>query len=452
MSTAAQQNAMMLASLLGVGEAEAAEKLKRTVLITAEAGWKTRWGNEVGALLGRTLLVQMEPVAKAPDLELVVGEVEPKTEAKRLFTDIERVGFVVATEPQRLRKAEPHRLYCAAAACAAAAASLRSAIDEPALPEVRLPIRLDFSQLGVPAGALERGLDLTGAVMAGAGAVAHGFLQAARHVGLRGELTIVDPKTVKGGILNRCLYLQQGDVDSDKAKALALRAQGDFPDLRLMPVVVDFRDFVRDLPRPPETVFVTVDSRPARRSIQLEAPHRIVDASTTDVRGVVLHSNTLPTDQACLACIYRHVPEEFAREKSIAEGLGVDLATVQSGFIDEAAAQRIVATHPAIDPAAIIGMAYDSLFRQLCSEQALATPEGRQVLAPFAFVSAWAGVLMTVEMLRSFAGERSTNYWSVDPWNVPLARTRTLRPKHDGCQFCSNPAVRNVVAALWGYP
>jgi hypothetical protein len=447
MSTAAQQNAMMLASLLGVGEAEAAEKLGRAVLITAEAGWKARWARDVGALLGRTLVVESEPISSSPNLELVVGEVQPRSGAKRLFADMDSSGLVVATEFQCRQKSEPHGLFATAGACAAAAASLWGAINDPALPEVRLPLRLDFNQLGVPPDALNRGLNLKGAVMAGAGAVAHGFLHAARHVSLRGELTIVDPKTVKGGILNRCLYLEQRDVDSDKATALALRAQPHFPDLHLLPAVTDFRDFVKS--QTPETVFVTVDSRSARRSIQLEVPHRIVDASTTDVRGVVVHSNTLPTDHACLACIYRHVPEEFARENSIAEGLGIDLATVRSGYIDESAARRIVRIHPTVDSTGIIGMAYDSLFRQLCSEQALATPEGRQVLAPFAFVSAWAGVLMTVEMLRSFAGERSTNYWSVDPWNVPLARARTLRPKHDSCQFCSNPAVGHVIASLW---
>src|SRR5690606_24266526 len=132
---------------------------------------------------------------------------------------------------------------------------------------------------------------------------------------------------------------------------------------------------------PPETVFVTVDSRLVRRSIQLEVPHRIVDASTTDVRGVVVHSNMLPTDHACLACIYRHVPEENVRERSIAEGLGVDLADVRGGLISEEVALRIVRTHPSINLSAITGIAFDSLFRQLCAEQALATPEGRQVLA-----------------------------------------------------------------------
>jgi molybdopterin/thiamine biosynthesis adenylyltransferase len=309
---------------------------------------------------------------------------------------------------------------------------------------------LDYTQLGIPEGALDRPINVGSAVIAGAGAVAHAFLRAARHLDIRGELAIVDPKTVQAGILNRCLYLQEDDVGGDKASVLAQRAQPDFPHLRLAPHVMDFKAYVRALGHPPETVFVTVDSRHVRRSIQLEVPRRIVDASTTDVRGVVVHSNLLPTAHACLACIYRHVPEEHAREQSIAEGLGVTLADVRSGLITTAVAARIAQTHPALNPAAITGLAFDSLFRQLCSEQVLATPEGRQVLAPFAFVSAWAGVLQTIEMLRSFASTARTNYWSVDPWNLPIARSRTLRPRHPECQFCSKPEYTPVIQDLWG--
>ncbi|MGH2173968.1 hypothetical protein ACQ1Z4_14780, partial [Enterococcus faecalis] len=60
-------------------------------------------------------------------------------------------------------------------------------------------------------------------------------------------------------------------------------------------------------------VFVTVDSRPARRSIQTDMPLEIFDASTTDVTAVVAHNHRQPTGYACLSCIYPHIPEEDAR-------------------------------------------------------------------------------------------------------------------------------------------
>ena len=43
-------------------------------------------------------------------------------------------------------------------------------------------------------------------VLVGAGAVANGFLRAARHLDISGGLTIADPKLVGSGNLNRCLY------------------------------------------------------------------------------------------------------------------------------------------------------------------------------------------------------------------------------------------------------
>ncbi|MDO9440408.1 MAG: ThiF family adenylyltransferase, partial [Beijerinckiaceae bacterium] len=404
MSTAAQQNAMMLASLIGVDEAKAGERLARTVLITAPPGDKSDWAAEIGEVLGRTVSVRFEQAGPAPDVELIIASAVPRTSAACLYADMGSAAAVASLEPVAKLSGRPHGLLAAAAACAVTAAAVHTVIAAGSLPHVRFPMRLDFAQLGIPGGVIGRPLYIGQAVMAGAGAVAHAFLWAARHLDIRGEVTIVDPKTVQPGILNRCLYLRPEDIGRDKATVLAERAQPAFPGLRLRPHVGDFRSFVKPLPHPPETVFVTVDSRHVRRSIQEEAPRRIVDASTTDASGVVVHSNLLPTESACLACIYRHVPEEHARERSIAEGLGVELADVRSGLITPEIARRIVLTHPTISGEAIVGLAFDSLFRQLCSEQALATPEGRQVLAPFAFVSAWAGVLQAVETMRSFAG------------------------------------------------
>ena len=54
-------------------------------------------------------------------------------------------------------------------------------------------------------------------------------------------------------------------------------------------------------------------------------------------------------------------------------------------------------------------MAFDSLFKQLCAEQALLMPTGAQVLAPFAFVSNLAGALVALELARFDAGQLVSN-------------------------------------------
>lgn len=448
---AQQQNAMMLASLLGIGEDEAAERLNATVLITTEDSWKALWAGELEALLRRTVTTRRTAGGAVPDVEVVVGRAMARTHARPVFVDLDEKGVTVTGVSSAKRgSGRPHGLFAAAAACAATAAVLRVALDDPGMPDVRMPLSLAFDDLGVPCDAIERPLILKDAFLAGAGAVAHGFLHAARHLDLRGELSIVDPKPVAAGVLNRCLYLQEEDVDRDKAEALASRAQPHFPALRLVPVVDDFRQVVRRPEGPPELVFTTVDSRAVRRSIQMEMPHRIVDGSTTDATGVIVHSNTLPTEQACLACIYRHVPQEDARERAIAEALGVDQAVLRNVYIDEATANQIAARYPGkVDAAEIVGLAYDTMFRRLCGQQAITTAEGRQVLAPFAFVSCWAGVLMTVELLRMAHGGYPTNYWSVDPWNGPVGRARTVRGKAENCPFCSLPGLQAAIRGQW---
>jgi hypothetical protein len=71
------------------------------------------------------------------------------------------------------------------------------------------------------------------------------------------------------------------------------------------------------------------------------------------------------------------------------------------------------------------------------------------VLTPFAFVSALAGALLAVELVRQTTASADTNYWQVDPWRAPLARMRRKRSKVPNCEFCSRPEADAVVRDLW---
>lgn len=446
---AMRENVRMLAALMGVDEEEAGERLDRTVLVTvAGDAASSAWAAEIGSLLVRTIGVTTHDDRRAC-VELVVGSTQPRSGLPRIYAAIDADAARVARDPVKVSAGRPHPLFAAVAACSAAAAVLVLAIEAEGLRKVELPLTVRFDQLGVEVSALDRGIDLDGCVMVGAGAVAHGFLRALRHVSPRGTLPIVDPKKVGPGNPNRCLYLTEKDVNRNKAEALADNAAPDFGALTLVPHVETFHDYVarEGVQR---TAIVTVDSRRVRRSIQAEAPGEVLDASTTDITAVVVHSHRQPTEHACLSCIYRHVPDENARELAIADGLGIGLEMVKQNLISAEAAALIAGIHPGIEASDLKGKAYDTLFRELCAEQALRTPEGRQVLAPFAFVSALAGALLVIEMIRARVGAATTNYWQVDPWNPPVARLRRLRPKLDDCEFCSKPQVQAVLRQLWG--
>ncbi|MBB6305599.1 ThiF family adenylyltransferase [Rhizobium leucaenae] len=446
MTTVGQENARMLASLLGIEEADAAERLDKTVLVTVAPGFAVA-GSEVSELLERTIRVVRSDEGK-PDLELVIGSVEPATSGPHLFASLNQRGVTIDAASLRHSNEYVHPLLKALAACHIAAASLHRVIGSSSLPRLGLPLSVDFAELGIPERGLATPFDISGAVLVGGGAVGNGFLRALRHLQVRGTLPIVDPKVVGEGNPNRCLYFTGDHVGLPKAPTLAQAAQRDFPALKLEAHACTFGELVAKT-GPVDTAIVTVDSRRARRSLQKEIPRRVVDASTTDARAVIVHSHSQPTDDACLACIYRHVPDEHARERSIAEGLGIDIETVREGFISADAAARIAKAHFSVEANTIIGKAYDTLFKELCSVQALLTPEGRQVLAPFAFVSALAGVLLVVELLRSNHQAATTNYWTVDPWGAPISRLRRLRPRVPDCEFCADDDARSVAHSLW---
>jgi molybdopterin/thiamine biosynthesis adenylyltransferase len=374
------ENARMLAALLGVDEDEAAERLQRRVLVTAAAGLATAWAREIAGLLERTVMLTDDPAAA--DVELVVGGASPRSAAPSVYAAIDAELAIISRTPVAgLSGATPHPLFAMVCACGATAAVLNAAVKDARLPPTPDPLQVRLADLGLPDVRGLPPIDLTGGVLVGAGAVAHGFLKALRHLPVQGRLDVLDPKTVGASNPNRCLYLTHADVGDPKAEALVEHAAGDFLHLELLPEVGEFKDYAAARAKVPLAI-VTVDSRRARRQIQKFVPGRVLDASTTDVRGVVVHSHVQPTPGACLACIYQHVPDEAARERSIAEGLGISLAEVKQGFIDAAVAEKICRTHPGLNPQTLVGKAFDTLFRELCGAQALRTLKGGRYLRP----------------------------------------------------------------------
>lgn len=217
------------------------------------------------------------------------------------------------------------------------------------------------------------------------------------------------------GNLNRQIWFETDDIGRHKADRLVARAQPFFPHL-----VLDARrsrlQAVAEKSEAPwlKTLIVTVDSRRARRALQNECPGEVFDASTTDIREVVLHYHKQPTSAACLSCIYEPDAEETSREQHIAEHLGVSLAEVRSERISAASARIIAARFPRLSQEEIERTAYDTLFKRLCGEGALTTLEGQRLVGPFAFVSVLAGTLLAIEVVRRRAlGSHvlTDNYW-----------------------------------------
>lgn len=459
LTTGAQrQNAATLAAALGLAEAKAAELLDLTVLVTAEPTDPTALAlaSDVVELLGRTVReVTLEVPTSFVSAELVIGAASGRTGAKQVFLQVGAHGATMyQDQPASAMPCAPkHRLLCAWIACYACAVMLNRAIDADLPFNLPSPFKLPFAVLGLDLEALDQTVDIGHAYLAGAGAIGNGLLWAGRHLDLRGCLEIVDDDEADSGNLNRQIWFHDPDIGASKAERLAYHAQPFFPHLTLIPrpsrlQALQERSAGPWLPR----LIVAVDSRRARRALQNEFPGEVFDASTTDIREVVVHYHRQPTDSACLSCIYAPDPVEFSRETHISEHLGVSVEEVRSERVTAAAAARIHVRFPHLEVGRLVGLAYDSLFRSLCGEGSLKAATQREQTAPFAFVSCLAGVLLALELVRRLGRQGSEgdfNYWRISAWHPPLARRRRLRARQPDCVFCSNTTLRAVNASLW---
>ena len=457
---ARRENALTLAAALGISVDSASEALDVDIVVSADLtdAVAADIAKHVYDLLQRTVRrARMTGTDDKTHAELVIGPARAQTKGQLLYLYVDEATASFTSRPGRPRPCAPIPPLCRLIiACYAAAAMVYRATGS-ALPfTMNDPLVVSFQELGIELDALAAPIDLGHAYLAGAGAIGNGLLWAARYLDLHGRLEIVDDDHVTSGNLNRQIWFQTDDITKPKAEQLASLAQPYFPSLQLMPR----RCRLQDLPERSDTpwlsrLIVAVDSRRARRELQNEFPGEVFDASTTDIREVVIHHHQQLTTHACLSCIYEPDDAEFSREHHIAEHLGVSVEEVRSERISPKSAAVIAERYPGLTATDITAVAYDSLFKTLCSTGRLGALTDKRLLAPFAFVSVLAGALLAVELVRHL-GPRprpaESNYWRISPWHSPLARRRILRARQLHCGFCANRVKSVVNRQLWGRP
>ena len=459
MLTAAENN-RTLAAALGIDEEHAARLLDIDVAITIEDGniVARQLATDLSQLLRRTVrsvTLTSQQTAK-PAVEVVVGATSPITRAPSVWADLTASRLTISKKQGwHGTREDVHPSLILLSACYTAGAALRTAIGSEFPFPFSDPLVVDFSDLfGPDLSWLSDPIELGECYLAGAGAIGNGFLWALRRVQVHGILHITDPDTISDGNLNRCAWFTDADVGAYKADRLTALAQPYFPSLRLVPHAVA----LQDVPAAKQggawlkRLIVGVDSRRARRNLQLEIPGEVFDASTTGIAEIVLHHHRAPTNTACLSCIYVQEDGERSHERHVADALGVSLEDVKLLHVSPQAAKKIALRYPHLHSRHLIGLAYDSLFKQLCGQGALQSTADRQVLAPFGFASVLAGTYIALECayrLHHRHDELRFNYWRASPWCAPMLQLRVRRPKHERCEFCQQDLLQQVTRQLW---
>jgi len=456
------ENARTLASLLGLTQNEAAPLLEIAIAVTADPadGAAMVIAGHIQKLLARTVAsARVNGALKSAAAEIVVGAATPsRPDAVRVRVSSETMEIGTSIPAHAVAQGI-HPILLLVASCYATGFVLKRVFG--ARLKVPGPAASDTFTFPMNAIAgsnptwLSTGFRLENTYLAGAGAIGNGFIYAMSLLPVSGILVIADSDTVSEGNLNRCLWFTSTDVGMSKARRLAENAQPYLHQLELVPKATTLQEIGKESTSDHwlNRLIVAVDSRRGRRRLQNEVPREVFDASTTGVVECVIHHHIQPTDKACLACVYHEAADELARERHIAATLGVGLEDVKQQYISGEVANRIRERYPDVPKERIEGQAYDSLFKALCGEGHLLSPENRQVLAPFAFVSVLAGAYLAIELSRRLVLGRPAhdfNYWRVSPWAPPNSDLKQVRGRHQQCEFCSQPALLRTAHALWG--
>jgi hypothetical protein len=115
-------------------------------------------------------------------------------------------------------------------------------------------------------------------------------------------------------------------------------------------------------------------------------------------------------------------------------------------------ATLIAEKYPHLAMEHVLGRAFDSVFRELCSAGQL-RDSSATVLAPFPFISGLAGVLLYFEFIQSlrpdiFGPFQTYNYTRLNPLFPPNPECRELRRSRADCS-CQQREVRDLFSSLW---
>ncbi len=295
--------------------------------------------------------------------------------------------------------------------------------------------------------------------VAGIGAVGTAFLFAlSAHGQMTGAFRLIDEDGVEPRNLGNYSLFSEEDLGKKKTVRAKMLLDGLHLPAQFASVPQKLQDHVNQqtLLEPGfkiEKLISAPDRRETRRQFQGLLPRRVWDASTGP-DDLVLHHNDFNPELACLACVYNVVPDEDAHLRHVADVLNLPRERVRAGQqITKADAERIRQRYPQLADAELVGRAYDSVFKELCSSGQLRI-EDEVVLTPFPFISALAGILLYFDFLQSlrpdmFRAHQDYNYLRLSPFYQPNPAYRLLRAARSDCPVCRNPTVRRVFERLW---
>jgi hypothetical protein len=359
---------------------------------------------------------------------------------------------------------------CGAAACIAVSMLFRHVFraslgNLPDLPDTNVSIL--HLQLDGPTNPPIGDVILDDVVLAGLGAIGNGCIWALSKIpSLAGNLQLVDMENLAESNLQRYALAEEKDTGVPKVTiATALFHQ---TNLHIIPHQKSWAEYVsaRDNWHI-NCAAVGVDTKKDRIGIQSSLPRIIFNAFTEpEVIGISRHLDFL--NEACLGCGY--IPTEKVKNyiNEVADNLHISgAAEMIKDYLNrnqpaDAPFLALIAQANNIDVQAIqhfAGVHIEQFYSEFVCGGILLSLSGdasglREIDAPIAFQSAFAGILLAAEIVKYFSGnsinvgQRTDLYFlqsigGANPLNRPLQKDKTGR-----C-ICRDEDFRSVYQNKW---
>jgi hypothetical protein len=273
--------------------------------------------------------------------------------------------------------------------------------------------------------------------LVGVGAVGSALVYSLAHLrSINGNLTAIDDDFVDFTNLGRYILMRKADAipqqpnqTSGKAKVEvavnALSRHG----VRAEPCRMTFKEFRTGRKDPIELLLTPVDSEAGRCELAADLPRMVLNAATGH-STVTISRHHFDDGKACLRCLYLPRENALSTEMRLADALGMPVAEVKDHLANNcrvpADLARRIESHlrrPAGSLDSFVGQHLQSLYqRAICGHTAIDTSVGT-VVSPLSFISAAAGVMLAVELVKVSVPElllfALDNYFRIDTMANP---------------------------------
>ena len=394
------------------------------------------------------------------DVVLSIGE-RPDTSAEREVV-VRGSHWCAALDCELLRTGEGviGSLYAATMGAAQVLLHILEKAGAPYKPMAGFQFSLlDHLPFGVDSGT-PKPARIPDAHLVGVGAVGSAAIYALAHLDdIEGTLHLIDNEKIEDSNLNRYVLARRRDINKWKADVAAEALSGTA--IRAEPYRGAFASYTAEYGEIVNLLLSPVDSEEGRRGLAKMLPRRVINAATGGTT-VTISTHSFSDGKACLHCLYIPDPNQTSHEGIMAKDMGLPLDLIQ----------RLVATNAPLDAQLVaeiernrgadpgrwadhVGLPVHSFYaKAVCGDAEIHLPTAN-VIAPLSFISAAAGIMLAVELIK--AGHPELGRWSLDNYfradtlsrpNPAFRRTR-LQEASGRC-ICRDPDYLAVYSEKYG--